>query len=243
MYNTTPTLAIILLLYSSVVTAFPMSPANWFQAGQTTFRYSESSGAESAGKSSKPTSTARWYLLNITARLGDSDSQRSLGFIYAMGQDEVEQSFTDAERWYISAAEAGDVMAQYELAMLYDRCDSQPVYIKTIYPQCYDATDETTPQPNQQEAIRWYTTAANAGLPNAQFALGRILMRGNGIKKDLLKASVWLNIAWQKMPPGESKQEAERYVKQIRRKLSSSQRRLSDQLITEWKPGSLSDED
>lgn len=249
MYSTSRIIAIVSLFYSSILSAFPLHsfsiPANWLQAGETTFKYSQNNGedgsTESVGASSKPTGTARWYLLNITARLGDSDAQRSLGFIYAMGQDDITQSFTEAERWYISAAEGGDIMAQYELAMLYDRCNNQPSYIKTIYPQCYDATDETEPLPNLQDAIRWYTMAANSGLPNAQFAMGRILMRGNGVKKDLLKASVWLNIAWQKMPPGESKKEAERYVKQVKRRLTRKQRTMADQLIKEWKPGSLTD--
>lgn len=61
-------------------------------------------------------------------------------------------------------AEAGDAVAQFNLARLYALGDGMTI--------------------NRQEFVRWCTTAADQGLPEAQFTLGCCYLRGLGVEKN-----------------------------------------------------------
>lgn len=61
-------------------------------------------------------------------------------------------------------AEAGDAVAQFNLARLYALGEGMTI--------------------NRQEFVRWCTTAADQGLPEAQFTLGCCYLRGLGVEKN-----------------------------------------------------------
>lgn len=51
-------------------------------------------------------------------------------------------------------------------------------------------------------AMRWYLKAAWQGAPDAQFALGKMYMKGEGVPADPVRAQMWFNLAASsKSPP------------------------------------------
>ncbi len=68
-------------------------------------------------------------------------------------------------------AEKGDVVAQYNLALLY--------YAGQGLPQ------------NDGEAVRWFRKAAEQGDAPAEFELGRLYEDGRGVARDMVEAAAW----------------------------------------------------
>jgi len=81
---------------------------------------------------------------------------------------------TAAEQWRI-LAEAGDMMAQFNLAVLYDNAASGLF--------------------NSAEAAAWYKRAAAQGLGAAQFNLAVAHQIGRGVPRDLVETLFWLSVA------------------------------------------------
>ncbi len=48
---------------------------------------------------------------------------------------------------------------------------------------------------NAVEAALWFEGAANSGLDEAQYELGRLYVQGRGVPRDLSRALVWLEEA------------------------------------------------
>ena len=48
---------------------------------------------------------------------------------------------------------------------------------------------------NTVEAALWFEGAANSGLDEAQYELGRLYVQGRGVPRDLSRALVWLEEA------------------------------------------------
>ncbi|MCA1568212.1 MAG: hypothetical protein LC803_21720 [Acidobacteria bacterium] len=74
----------------------------------------------------------------------------------------------------IESAEAGDLSAQHNLAAFY-------------------AADDFAGQKN--EAVRWYTHAAERGHPLSQYDLGFMLCLGEGAGKEVAKGLWWMEQA------------------------------------------------
>jgi uncharacterized protein len=70
-----------------------------------------------------------------------------------------------------TAAEAGDIHAQWKLGMMYYHGDGAPQ--------------------NYGEARKWFRKAAEHGEPWAQLALGLIYYKGHGVQKDYAEALKW----------------------------------------------------
>lgn len=51
-----------------------------------------------------------------------------------------------------------------------------------------------TPQDNQ-EALKWYTKAAEQGDADAQDSLGRMFEEGRGVARDSIRAHTWYSLA------------------------------------------------
>lgn len=85
----------------------------------------------------------------------------------------------DAVKKYIdelrAKAESGKVVDMYSFA-----------YIANLLPEL---------QVQKQESNSWYFKAAQAGLPHAQYEIGKALMRGEGCKVDQTKGVYWLTLA------------------------------------------------
>jgi TPR repeat protein len=75
----------------------------------------------------------------------------------------------------MAKAKAGDVQAQYEVALGY--------YHGKALPQDF------------KQAVAWYTKAAEQGDANSQYDLGTCYYYGQGIAQDYKKAYVWASLA------------------------------------------------
>jgi len=84
-----------------------------------------------------------------------------------------EYSKTAKELRYL--AENGDVRAQYDLGVLYDRGQGVPQ--------------------DDHEAMNWYHRAAEQGEARAQYNLGLMYANGQGIKQDYAEAYYWITLA------------------------------------------------
>ena len=72
-------------------------------------------------------------------------------------------------------AQSGDPYAQFAIAVMYDDGVGLPQ--------------------NFTNALHWYRKAANAGLVDSQYMVGRFYGRGRGVKQDPATAFFWFNIA------------------------------------------------
>jgi TPR repeat protein len=150
-------------------------------------------------------------VLQDAAAQGNAKAAYQLGIMYANG-DEVELQYSRAVEYISQAAESGLVEAMSTLAWLYanglgvDQDDEKTRYwyfkaaeqgepkdqymIATMYrfAQFGAARDH-------EKALEWYYKAADQGFPPAQFALGKMLMEGKHVDKDLIRAFQWLSLA------------------------------------------------
>jgi len=76
---------------------------------------------------------------------------------------------------YQKAAELGDKLAQYNLALMYDGGEGVEV--------------------NHAKAVYWYKKSADSGLPEAQINLALCYYWGTGVKKDFKAAYELLTFA------------------------------------------------
>ncbi len=97
--------------------------------------------------------------LQTRAKLGEIRAQVQLGKRYFRGEG-VPQNYTEAYRWFASAAERGDAEAQYRLGQMYARGNGV--------------------LPDDAEAVKWYFLSAEQGYPEAQYDLGEMSMNGRG---------------------------------------------------------------
>jgi TPR repeat protein len=104
------------------------------------------------------------------AEQGDVIAQARLGYRYYAGEG-VEQSYTEAEKWFRKSAVQGDSYAQYNLAVMH-------------------AFGEGIPQ-NMNEAVVWYRRAAEQDHPVAQYSLGFCYAFGEGVPRDEKTAAEW----------------------------------------------------
>ena len=98
----------------------------------------------------------------------DTEAQNCFGILC---QDENE---AEAVKWFRTAAERGDLSAQFNLGNLYEHGRSVQ---------------------NDGEAIKWYQTAAEQGYAPAQLRLGMIYEQGTGVQPNLEEAIKWYQMA------------------------------------------------
>lgn len=150
-------------------------------------------------------------VLQDAAARGNAKAAYQLGIMYANG-DEVELQYSRAVEYISQAAEAGLVEAMSTLAWLFaNGLGVQQDDEKTRY-WYFKAAEHGEPkdqymiatmyrfaqfgaQRDHQKALEWYYKAADQGFPPAQFALGKMLMDGKHIEKDLVRAFQWLSLA------------------------------------------------
>jgi TPR repeat protein len=76
------------------------------------------------------------------------------------------------------AAEAGDPSAQFDLAYLYYKADSDPAIQGVIQ--------------SNSLAARWYRKAAEQGHVKAQYNMAVLHLQGHGVSRDPVSAYAWL---------------------------------------------------
>ena len=108
--------------------------------------------------------------LRALAATGEVGAQFGLALLYDFGFQGTARDPQEAHNWYLKAAAAGDVDAQYFLGNWYRARSSRP---------------------DRAEAAYWIATAAEQGHPTAQAALGDLYRVGEGVDKDLEQAAAW----------------------------------------------------
>src|SRR5207249_7973463 len=110
--------------------------------------------------------------LRTAAAAGDVAAQKNLCFAFGTTVDGAKRiDGSDGIKACASAAERGDISAQYTLGTIYD----QGLGVPRDY----------------REAFRWYTMAANGGHYFAQYNLGGMYHDGQGVPKDDAVAAAW----------------------------------------------------
>ena len=108
--------------------------------------------------------------LRALAAGGEVGAQFGLALLYDFGFQGSIRDPEEAQRWYLKAAAAGDIDAQYFLGNWYRT---------------------RSPRPDRTEATYWITTAAEQGHPTAQATLADLYRVGEGVDKDLEQAATW----------------------------------------------------
>jgi hypothetical protein len=113
-------------------------------------------------------------LLSPLAEQGYAPAAQMLGAAYEHGKG-VPPDEDTATRWYLIAADAGEVDALYNLGALHDH----------THGSVRDA----------HEALRWFLRAADQRDAQAQLNLGLLYMKGDGVAQDAKRARYWLELA------------------------------------------------
>jgi uncharacterized protein len=108
------------------------------------------------------------------AEAGDAESEMELGRRYNKGEG-VAKDQVEAVKWYRKAAEQNLPIAQYNLAVCYNRGAG-----------CRDGVAE-----DDVEAAKWYRKAAEQNFAAAQYNLGICYERGDGVAEDHAEAANW----------------------------------------------------
>jgi TPR repeat protein len=113
-------------------------------------------------------------MLELNAAQGDAASQRKLGLLYNDGVG-VEQSHTEALKWYQKAAESGDPVATNNIGVMHFAGFGVPRDLA--------------------EALKWFVAAAKLGSPGAMDNIGEMYSRGLGLTQDKAEALKWFRKA------------------------------------------------
>ena len=119
--------------------------------------------------------------------------------------------FATALQEWTPLAEAGDEVAQYSLALMYNngegvlqdykeavkwyRLAAEQGYVQAQYNLGNSYSTGEGVLQDYKEAVKWYRLAAEQGYAAAQSNLAVMYERGNGILQDNTMAHVWYNIA------------------------------------------------
>lgn len=104
--------------------------------------------------------------LKSKAESGDINAQSKLGAFYYS-----EQNYSEAIKWLTKAAENGDAVAQFNLAICYSNGQGVPK--------------------DDMETLTWIQKAAEQGLKEAQYNLGFYYYNGIIVPQDYSKAIIW----------------------------------------------------
>jgi len=140
-----------------------------------------------------------------SARLGLPDAQYEVGLMFANGIG-VAKNIEQAMHWVRQAAQRGLPAAQYLLATRYEtgvgtgQSEHQALvwYAKAAeqgHTKALLRAGKLHLKPHAEQAVELFQQAANAGLPEAQFALGQAFAAGSGLDRDLSMALHWYSAA------------------------------------------------
>jgi len=145
------------------------------------------------------------------AEKGDAAAQCWVGCFYITGDQGVSPSSTEAAKWFLKAAEQGDVVAQNNIAKLY--------------------ADGNGVAKNEAEAAKWYRRAAEQGYVYSEYTFAAILWNGNGVSKDYVQAYKWMNLAL-----AQGSEIAKQYLPIIESEMTPEQIAEAKQVSREFRP-------
>ncbi|MBU2918693.1 sel1 repeat family protein [Psychrosphaera sp. F3M07] len=120
-----------------------------------------------------------------SASQGYAEAQFEFGNLYVAGQ-KIEQNYDQAIRWLLSAARQGHAGAQFNYGLLYQQ-GKVPLSsnLMEVYKQSRSQTF------NDQQAFKWYTSAATQGHGAAQNNLAWMYLYGRGVAQSDQLALKW----------------------------------------------------
>ncbi|MGH8809886.1 MAG: tetratricopeptide repeat protein [Noviherbaspirillum sp.] len=183
-------------------------------------------GLEAAERGDYKSALALWQQ---SAAEGDALAQYNIGVLHENGKGTdichekaalwyrkaaergVEQNPVQAAEWTRQAALQGNVEAQYNVALKYDK----GIGVTRDYRQAVSWYRNAAEQghreaqynlagmydsgqgiaKNNRYALDWYRKAAEQGNPDAQFNLGMMYVGGEGVPRDPIQAYKWFSIA------------------------------------------------
>lgn len=159
----------------------------------------------SAAPAPQPSKLAANALLRA-ADEGNAAAQTIVGLQY-LDADEAAKALP----WLKKAAEAGQPVAQYRLATLYERgqgVGASPAlaakwYLaaanqgnrKAMHNLAVAYAEGSAGKTDMEEAARWFAKAASLGLADSQFNLAVLYERGSGVPQSLADSYKWYSIA------------------------------------------------
>lgn len=147
--------------------------------------------------------------LRAAAQAGDPAAAYRLGLVHQQGLAGVPRDSRLATRHFESAAEAGHPWARFRLAQMFDVAGTnraRSLELKTAAANAgvaeaaallgtqYREGRGGVPR-DAAEAARWFTVAAENGVPEAQYNLGLMHYRGEGVPRQLYEALKWMRQA------------------------------------------------
>ncbi len=129
--------------------------------------------AQQTNSASSATSSETFAELKVRAEKGNANAQGKIGYYYIIGKG-VPVNQGEAAKWFRKAAEQGIILAQYNLALIYDKGEGMTNYV---------------------EAAKWFRKAAEQGDAEAQADLGLYYLIGKGVDKDSCEGAKWLRKA------------------------------------------------
>ena len=143
------------------------------------------------------------------ANLGDPAAQTLLGEIYSRGLG-VPQNLKEAARWYKASAESGNPEGQFRYAMMLldgkevaPDADKAKAMMKAAAEKGLPLAEynfaqmliEASPTGGFVDAMPYFAKAADAGVPDAQYAMAQLYEYGKGVETDPAQARTWLHEA------------------------------------------------
>jgi TPR repeat protein len=152
------------------------------------------------GTPQNPRQAFEWFQKSTASN--DPLGAYKLGCYYA-GQfaGVVKSDSNEALKYKLIAAKAGYALAQHDVAILYAR------------------------QGNLEEALRWWKTAGDQGLPDALFSLSRAYSAGKGVPRDLSLSYAYFKLS--KLAPPKN-------VNEMAAMLSKPELEKAEKLVSEW---------
>lgn len=158
-----------------------------------------------------PAKARKW--LSKAASAGHMKANNELGLIYYQGNGVLPDPVL-AARHIRKAADAGLAQAQYNLGLLYVSGDGVEKNLTTASIWFQKAAVQGLPEAafdyglmvyggdaglrkDYEIGAQWLLVAANAGNPNAQLFIARILAAGRGMKKDRVEAAKFYTLSRQ----------------------------------------------
>jgi TPR repeat protein len=132
----------------------------------------------------------KWY--RLAAEQGDAVAQTNLGLMYSKGRG-VPQDHKTAAKWYKLAAKQGPARVQTNLNNLQKEIDDRKPLTTT--PADFQKGFTAYKSGNYATALREWTPLAEQGNAAAQFGLGEMYRRGQGVPQDYKTAVKWYKLA------------------------------------------------
>jgi len=161
------------------------------------------------GVPSDETTALKWYA--VAAQDGDATGENDVGAMYHRGAGGVAQDFAKAAYWFGLAADQGSAYGEMNLATLYINGQGVPHNDVRGFMLDQSAAAQSEPHAEEQlgnayrlgyatkidygQAAKFYTRAAQHGLPQSQAALAYLFETGQGLPRDYAAAYKWYLIS------------------------------------------------